>query len=127
MRIAIDTNAYVSFCRGEGGSVAIFREAEELAVPFIVLGELRAGFAAGTKARNNERELAHFLASKRVRTLWPDEDSIQYYANLFAQLSSAGMPIPTNDIWIASLVIQHNLSLFTFDEHFNRIPQLLRT
>jgi len=39
---------------------------------------------------------------------------------------SAGTPIPDNDLWIAALVVEHNLTLITRDRHFRRIPQLLR-
>jgi predicted nucleic acid-binding protein len=34
------------------------------------------------------------------------------------------MPVPTNDIWIAATAIQHHLTLFTFDAHFARVPDL---
>jgi len=37
-----------------------------------------------------------------------------------------GTPIPTNDLWIASLVAQYNLMLFSRDRHFDVIPQLAR-
>jgi tRNA(fMet)-specific endonuclease VapC len=48
------------------------------------------------------------------------------YASLFAQLRSQGTPIPTNDIWIAALVLQHDLVLLTGDGHFSKIPQIAR-
>ena len=34
------------------------------------------------------------------------------------------MRIPTNDIWIASLAVQHSLPLYTRDRHFDNIPQI---
>jgi tRNA(fMet)-specific endonuclease VapC len=37
-----------------------------------------------------------------------------------------GKPIPDNDLWIAALCVQHNLTLISRDPHFDRIPQLLR-
>jgi tRNA(fMet)-specific endonuclease VapC len=126
MRLVIDTNAYVAFCRGEDRAVQWFQRATEIAVPFVVLGELRAGFAAGTKTKQNERSLQIFLNSKRVRALWADEETTHHYSRLFAQLRKAGTPVPTNDLWIASLALQYGLYLLTFDEHFLKIPQLLR-
>ena len=36
------------------------------------------------------------------------------------------MPVPTNDIWTAALVVQHDLLLYSRDAHFDRLPQLPR-
>jgi predicted nucleic acid-binding protein len=35
-------------------------------------------------------------------------------------------PIPTNDMWVAALVLQHNLPLHARDTHFDQLPQLVR-
>jgi len=125
VRLAFDTNAYVAFCRGEPRAVEWFRTATALLLPFVVLGELRAGFAAGTRGKKNERELQLLLNSKRVETLWATEETTYHYARLFAQLRKAGTPIPANDLWIASLALQHDLHLLSLDDHFLKIPQLL--
>ena len=45
---------------------------------------------------------------------------------LYRQLRAAGTPIPTNDIWIAALVVQHDLTLFSRDAHFDALPQIPR-
>jgi predicted nucleic acid-binding protein len=55
-----------------------------------------------------------------------DEDTTYHYARLFRQLRIQGTPIPTNDIWLAALVVQHNLRLFARDRHFDALPQLSR-
>lgn len=41
MRIALDTNRYVDFCRGIPDVVQIFRRAERIFLPFVTLAELR--------------------------------------------------------------------------------------
>ena len=56
MRIAIDTNRYVDFARGQADAVGRLRTAERILVPLIVLGELRAGFLAGSRGAENEAE-----------------------------------------------------------------------
>ena len=126
MRLALDTNRYVDFCRGDSHAVERVREAERIYLPFVTLAELRAGFLCGTKARHNERVLTRFLNSPRVRTLYADEQTTHHYARLFLQLREQATPIPTNDIWIAALSIQHDLPLFARDSHFDQIPQLVR-
>ncbi len=62
----------------------------------------------------------------RIGVLFPTRETSEYYARLFAQLRKAGTPIPTNDLWIASLAVQHELTLLSRDDHFDKLPQLLR-
>jgi tRNA(fMet)-specific endonuclease VapC len=126
MRLALDTNRYVDFCRGDEMSVQRVQEAERIYLPFVTIAELRAGFACGTKARQNERVLTRFLNSARVRVLYPDDQTTHHYARVFQQLRHQATPIPTNDVWIASLVVQHDLVLFARDKHFDALPQLAR-
>lgn len=124
MRIALDTNRYRDFCQGIPDVLAHIQRAEHVFLPMPVLGELRAGFACGTMARKNESFLNRFLNEARVSVLCMDESTSFWYARLFRQLREQGTPIPTNDLWIASLVEQHNLLLFTRDRHFQYLPQL---
>lgn len=126
MRLALDTNRYVDFCRGDLEVVVRVQEAERIYLPFVTLAELRAGFLCGTKTRQNEQILTRFLNSPRVRVLFPDEQTSHHYARIFQQLREQATPIPTNDIWIAALVLQHDLPLFARDHHFDHIPQLAR-
>lgn len=124
MKILVDTNRYRDFCEGEPTSVDVFRRAYEIHVPLIVVGELRAGFAVGTRSHANEETLNRFLHRGRVRVAALDLDTTRHYAQLFRQLRSQGTPIPTKDIWIAALAVQHELMLFSRDDHFKLLPQL---
>jgi len=126
VRIAIDTNRYRDFCEGRDDAVRRMTTAAQICMPFCVLAELRAGFACGTLARRNEGALATFLNSPRVKILFADEQTTFHYARIFRQLRGQGTPIPTNDIWIAALVQQHDLLLFSRDAHFDALPQLGR-
>jgi tRNA(fMet)-specific endonuclease VapC len=126
VRIAIDTNRYVDFAKGLPEAVDRLRRADEILVPFVVLGELRAGFAGGARTGENEANLVRFLDSRRVDLVFADEDTTHHYARLFHQLRRQGTPIPTNDLWIAALVVQHELHLFARDAHFDHLPQIPR-
>jgi tRNA(fMet)-specific endonuclease VapC len=126
VRLALDTNAYSAAARGEATAVALVRAADELTVPFVVLAELRAGFAVGGAGRRNEAALTRFLASSRVHVRYADEQTTHHYASIFAQLRRQGTPIPTNDMWIAALVLQYDLVLLTRDAHFSNIQQIAR-
>lgn len=126
MKILLDTNRYRDFCDGTSDAVELMGRAELICLPFVTLAELRAGFMAGSSGGQNERTLALFLNKPRVRILWPDEQTTHHYARLFLQLRKQGTPIPTNDIWISALTVQHDLVLFSRDSHFDRLPQLAR-
>ena len=126
MRILIDTKRYRDFCEGDPVAVDLFRRAQEIHIPAIVVAELRAGFAVGTRSQTNEETLNRFLHRSRVRVAAPDLATTRHYAQLFRQLRAQGTPIPTNDIWIAALAMQHDLMLASRDEHFRHLPQLPR-
>lgn len=126
MRLALDTNRYTDLCRAVEGVAETLELAERVYVPFIVVGELRAGFAVGKRSAENERILSRFLMKNGVELLLVDAQTTHYYAAVYRQLRSQGTPIPTNDMWIAALVLQHNLILYARDEHFDRLPQVSR-
>ena len=100
--------------------------AEVVALPFVVIGELRAGFAHGRRRAENERILRGLLLKEGVRVLFADDQTTHHYASLFRQLRQQGTPIPTNDMWLAALVLQHNLVLHARDKHFDHLPQIVR-
>lgn len=124
MKIALDTNAYTAFCKGDSVLKTILEEAEIVIVPLIVLAELRAGFACGNRQNKNEKNLELFLNTSRVLVHSPNEATTFLYAQLFRQLKDSGNKIPINDLWIAALVLQHDAILATYDNHFRHIVQL---
>jgi tRNA(fMet)-specific endonuclease VapC len=126
VRVLVDTNRYRDFCAGVPDVVELFRSAELIHLPFVSLAELRAGFLHGSLAKKNERTLSLFLGRTRVKILWPDDGTTHHYARLYLQLRRQGTPIPTNDLWIAALAAQHDLTLCSRDAHFDSLPQLAR-
>jgi len=126
VRLALDTNRYTDLCRGNASVVETIELADQVWLPFIVLGELRAGFAVGSQGPRNEAVLRRFLLKPGVGVLYADEQTTHHYATVYRQLRAQGTPIPTNDMWIAALVLQHSLSLYDRDAHFDALPQLMR-
>lgn len=124
MNIAFDTNTYRAAADGNQFFVALGKKADQLALPIIVLGEIKAGVLLGSKKDRNTVLLAEFLANPRVRILDMDEDTATYYASIFVQLRTQGTPIPENDIWIAALCLQHGFTLATQDKHFSHVTGL---
>ena len=126
MRVALDTNRYVDLCKGVTETVALLEEAETILLPFVVIGELRAGFAHGRRQAENERILRRFMFKDGVGALFADDQTTHHYASVFRQLRKQGTPIPTNDMWLAALVLQHNFALHARDKHFDHLPQIVR-
>ncbi len=126
MRIALDANRYSDYVTGVPEAREPIRQAAEIVLPFVVIGELRGGFRFGSREEENERLLRRFLRSSKVSILFADEATTLVYADLFVELRRAGTPIPTNDLWIAALVSQHDLTLFTRDKHFEQVSRIRR-
>lgn len=126
MKLALDTNRYTDLCRGDRSAVETIELANEVWLPFIVLGELRAGFAVGSQGPRNESVLRRFLMKPGVSVLYADEQTTHHYGTVYRQLRKQGTPIPTNDMWVAALALQHSLVLFARDAHFDALPQLPR-
>ena len=126
MRVALDTNRYSDLGRGEPTIAEILESADEIVMPFVVVAELRAGFAAGLRAAVNDQILSEFLHERDVIILFPDDQTILHYASLYRDLRTRGKKIPINDLWIAAIVIQHGLHLCTRDAHFDHLPQIPR-
>jgi tRNA(fMet)-specific endonuclease VapC len=121
----LDTSAYSAFLRGHDELREALQRTDRIVLTPIVLGELGAGFRAGTRQKKNEAELRRFLASPRVETVPLDAETAERYAVILHGLREAGTPIPTNDIWIAASAMQHGLRLLTTDVHYTRIPQII--
>jgi tRNA(fMet)-specific endonuclease VapC len=126
MRVALDTNRLTDLFRGDRELAKWLGTCEEVWIPLFVLGEMKAGFYGGREHGRNEALLQKLLAKTTVGVLLPGVETAEQYGRLFIQLKRGGAPVPNNDLWIAALVLEHNLVLVTRDKHFERIPQLLR-
>ena len=122
--IALDTNAYTAFKRGDEQIIAVLQHAPSIIVCVTVLGELLGGFAAGQRESNNRSELTQFLNTPRVKVVFSTTATADLYALVYAALRRKGQPIPTNDLWIAASSLEHGAALLTFDAHFQSIDGL---
>ena len=124
-RIIIDTNFYTAFKRNDAEAVNLLQRVEYVGVNTVILGELLAGFRCGSKEKQNRIELDQFLDSARVDTIALDDETAEFYAQIFSELRQKGRPIPSNDLWLAASALQHGLALATYDDHFSSISGLL--
>lgn len=127
VRVALDTNRLTDLFRGDQALAERLGHCDEVWIPLMVLAEIQAGFLGGTQRHRNQLLLRALLAKPTVEVLLPTRETAEHYARLIVQLKRAGTPIPNNDLWIASLALQHDLFLITRDPHFKRVPQLLHS
>lgn len=124
MTVCIDTNVYSALRRGHVRVRSVLESADVAIVPTVVLGELHAGFAAGSRKQTNLSELETFLAKPGVQVYSVTAAVAARYGSIFHALRRAGTPIPTNDIWIAAIALERGARLVTLDTHFDAIPTL---
>jgi tRNA(fMet)-specific endonuclease VapC len=97
-------------------------EANEVFVPSIVIGELYYGARKSARVRENVTRIDEFVVSNTV--LPCDTETAQQYSDIKNKLLAKGRPIPENDIWIAAIAIQHQLTLVARDGHFHEVDGL---
>jgi len=66
------------------------------------------------------RTSSSFVSLLEVSLLTADR-----FGRIAAALRKKGMPIPTNDIWIAAHAMQSGAELLSYDAHFARIDGLV--
>ena len=71
----------------------------------------------------NIERIAELVATTTI--LGTDADTALYYGQVKTELRQKGRPIPENDIWIAAIALQYDLTLITRDAHFEYIENLL--
>jgi tRNA(fMet)-specific endonuclease VapC len=123
-RILLDTSAYASFFSGDERVLDALAEAETVYLSTIVLGELLAGFRGGNRPQENKAQPSEFLDKPTVHTLDVGKETAEVLAQVIHTLSQAGIPIPMNDVWIASQAIETGSVVVTLDQHFKKVPGL---
>lgn len=79
------------------------------------------------QARQTERERARIEAlPTRGEVLECDLNTAAHYAEVKDELRRQGRPIPENDLWIAALARQHDVTLASRDSHFDAVAGVRR-
>ncbi len=116
----LDTNALSAAADEDPAVISVVANADEIALPVIVLGEYRYGLAQSRNRSGYESWLAGLLNDCIVLDI--NEATTHHYADINLELRRIGKPIPTNDLWIAALCRQHSLPLLSRDRHFDLVP-----
>lgn len=121
MKCLFDTSAYSELLRGHKKIAEVVRSATEIYIPNVVTAELHYGFALGSRQVENEKLLARFVASKKVRVLLPDNATTDYFVDIAVFARKKGAQLSMHDIWIAALAEQWGALLVSFDNDFKHL------
>ena len=118
----LDTNIVIALFANEPAVTALLKDAEEIFVSSIVMGELYYGARKSNRVQENIARLDEFAANNVVLSC--DHETARQYGQLKDKLRRKGRPIPENDIWVAATTLQYNLTLITRDAHFSEVESL---
>jgi tRNA(fMet)-specific endonuclease VapC len=122
--VILDTNGLSAVAEGEAAMGPILRQAVQIAIPVIVLGEYRYGISHSRNRNHYEQWLARYLSKFRILDV--DERTTISYSEIRTELKKIGTPIPSNDVWIAALCRQHSLPIVSRDRHFDLVLGIRR-
>jgi tRNA(fMet)-specific endonuclease VapC len=120
----IDTNVIVKLMNGDQKTIQIFETLDDINISAITAGELLYGAKKSSRSMENLSLFHKFLSEYTVLTV--DKEVSNSYADIKLQLVKKGVNIPENDLWIAAIAINSDLTLFTYDKHFDSIEGLKR-
>jgi tRNA(fMet)-specific endonuclease VapC len=118
----LDTNIVIAFFSGEPVVIEHFDQADEILLPSVVLGELDFGARKSGHAQENLARIDEL--DQQVVVLNCDADTARQYGIIKNTLRLKGRPIPDNDIWIAAIARQYQITLVTRDAHFAEVDGL---
>ena len=134
----LDTNHCSAIILGEPSVIRRVTEVEmNVATCVIVQGELIYMMEKSAQKETNLARLAEFLEDIRIYRI--TEDTATHYGQLKAELFNQFAPkekskrrktkitdlgFGENDLWIAAVALQHNLTIVSGDSDFERMQQV---
>jgi len=120
--IALDTARAIDILSDKAGAGIWVQSFDIVFLPAPVVGELLFGALNSNRPEENVCSVEKLIAKCRVLAI--TEETARIYARLRWQLKRKGKPIPENDLWIAALCLEHDITLATSDRHFLEIEGL---
>ncbi|NJN63026.1 MAG: type II toxin-antitoxin system VapC family toxin [Coleofasciculaceae cyanobacterium RL_1_1] len=118
----LDTNIAIALMNGDIGIAQRLKTLQDAYLSVTIVGELFYGAEKSQQTELNRQRIKPLL--ERFQTISPDLETANYYATIKNQLRLMGRPIPENDIWIAAIALQHDLTLITRDSDFAAVDGL---
>jgi len=118
----LDTNIVIALFAQETSVQQQLANTTETFIPSVVIGELYYSAYKSARVAANVSRIDQFAAGNTV--LECDTATAKEYGQIKNGLRAKGKPIPENDIWIAAIAIQYQLTLVTRDGHFGEVDRL---
>lgn len=112
-RYLLDTNIIIALFADEKTVKSSLAKADEVFAPSFAIGELCFGAWKSGRPMENLARIDEFVANNVV--LGSDAETARRYGEVKNALRLKGRPLPENDIWIAAIAFQHDLTLITRD------------
>lgn len=122
-KLLLDTNIVIELFRGNQVVIAVLDKQEKVYLPTAVLGELYVGAYRSANVAKRLQEIKSFL--ERCIVLNTDATTADKYAIIKTALLNKGKPIPENDIWIAATAMHYEITLYSFDRHFEEVEGII--
>jgi predicted nucleic acid-binding protein len=118
-----DTCAWIDYFNGRDTtmtrSLAHALTTCEIVTCGVVIFELFQGIRSNKEYDLLRNAFSSLRYIEMDRSLWLSA------AQIAASLRKKGVTLPSSDIQIASLALQHNLIILTVDQHFRHVPDLV--
>lgn len=121
-RYLLDTSIIVELFANDRAVQKRLEKAESVFIPSIAVGELYYGANKSARTRENLDQVKRLVSVSIVINC--DADTGYWYGTVKNQLRQGGQLVPENDMWIAALALQHDLTLATRDKHFEIVEGL---
>lgn len=121
-RVLLDTNVIIALFAEDSNVHEHIANVSEVFVPAIAIGELYFGAYKSQRAGENIARIDEFVLNNSV--LDCNAATARRYGDIKNRLKEKGQPLPENDIWIAAIAQEYDLTLATRDTHFQIIENL---
>jgi tRNA(fMet)-specific endonuclease VapC len=121
-RYLLDTNIVIAIFAQDASVTFQLASATEVLIPSIVIGELFYGAYNSKRIVENVQRINDFIEANTIISC--DSETAKCYGQIKNILKTKGRPIPENDIWIAAIAQQHQLTLVSRDGHLNEVDSI---
>jgi tRNA(fMet)-specific endonuclease VapC len=108
--------------RGDEALKKLLIVATDVFLPVVAIGELYYGAYKSGRVDANRQNVTAYIVNRFILDV--DANTADVFGQVKQGLRAKGRPIPENDIWIAAIAIQYDLTLITDDAHFAEVDNL---
>ena len=122
MPVVVDTSQWIQYFRVAGSPEAMEVRRLLTSGEVVMVGVVYAELLRGARNQDQFRALEEQLDA--LPFLEMSKDTWSSTGRILSDLQRQGLPISLPDAAIAALALEHELHVFSRDEHFQRVPEL---